>query len=344
MQKHTGDKGDCPNAFTISILQKMADYYGETRDEWRSRAYRKAISTLRNHPVKVHTKQEALALHDIGSRLADKIEEIAYTSRLRRLDNALQDPSDHILSLFTKIYGVGHAQASKWVSLGHKSLSDLITHAHLSENQKIGIAHFNDFNTRIPRAEVEQHATVVRDALRDIDPTFQVYTMGSYRRGAEDSGDIDLLITRPETSLNHISTACTSTLIPHLFATGFLQVALAAPSKDGGGGSGGGSKWHGASKLPTSSVWRRIDFLFVPSKELGAALIYFTGNDVFNRSLRLLASRKGMRLNQKGLYRDVLRDWGREKLSEGQLVEGRDERRIFEVLGVPWRPPEHRIC
>ena len=69
-----------------------------------------------------------------------------------------------------------------------------------------------------------------------------------------------------------------------------------------------------------------------------------TGNDIFNRSLRLLAGTKGMRLNQRGLYEGVMRGKGREKLSEGTLVEGKDEKRIFEILSVPWRPPEHRIC
>jgi DNA polymerase IV len=77
---------------------------------------------------------------------------------------------------------------------------------------------------------------------------------------------------------------------------------------------------------------------------MGAALIYFTGNDIFNRSLRLLASKKGMRLNQKGLFKDVMRGTERKKITDGELLEGRDERRIFEILGVPWRPPGHRIC
>lgn len=83
--------------------------------------------------------------------------------------------------------------------------------------------------------------------------------------------------------------------------------------------------------------------MLVPWAELGAAMITYTGNDIFNRSLRLLASTKGMRLNQRGLYRDAIRDKGREKLTEGTLLEGRDEKRIFEILGVPWRPPEHRV-
>ena len=99
--------------------------------------------------------------------------------------------------------------------------------------------------------------------------------------------------------------------------------------------------------MPSASrqnPWRRIDLLLVPSDEMGAALIYFTGDDIFNRSLRLLASTQGMRLNQRGLYKDVIRGKGREKLSEGTLVEGKDEKKIFEILGVPWRPPEHRVC
>jgi len=73
-------------------------------------------------------------------------------------------------------------------------------------------------------------------------------------------------------------------------------------------------------------------------------MIYFTGNDIFNRSMRLLASKKGMRLNQRGLYRDVIRGKDRAKITEGVKVEGQDERRIFERLGVPWREAVDRNC
>lgn len=79
-----------------------------------------------------------------------------------------------------------------------------------------------------------------------------------------------------------------------------------------------------------------------PETEYGAALIYFTGNDIFNRSIRLLASNKNMRLNQHGLYDHVIRGQNREKLSEGELVEGRSEKKIFEILGVQWREPHER--
>lgn len=343
MQKHTGSVEN-PNAATIAILQQMADYYGQVGDEWRTRAYRKAISTLRNHPKKVWTKEEALSLTQIGDRLATKIEEIAFTNRLRRLDNAKAEPSDQVLQTFMGVYGAGFAQASKWVSAGYTSLDELLEKAELTDNQRIGIEHYADFSSRIPRAEVEQHGDIVRRTIRKIDSAFEVIVGGSYRRGAETSGDIDCIITRPNTDIAHIRQVVLDQLVPKLFAKNFLVAELAATSRDDG------SKWHGASRIPSSHAdgkanpWRRIDFLLVPSDEIGAALIYFTGNDIFNRSLRLLASTKEMRLNQRGLYKDVMRGKGRMKLSEGTLVEGKDEKKIFEALGVPWRPPEHRIC
>jgi DNA polymerase IV len=136
----------------------------------------------------------------------------------------------------------------------------------------------------------------------------------------------------------HLRSVVLEQLVPQLAASGFLVASLAATDKDDG------SKWHGASCLPGATIWRRIDLLLVPSDEIGAALIYFTGNDIFNRSMRLLASTKGMRLNQRGLYKDAMRGPKRVKVTDGTLVEGKDEKRIFEILGVPWRPPEHRIC
>ncbi|KAG9666001.1 DNA polymerase beta-like protein, partial [Aureobasidium melanogenum] len=339
MHKHTGGSGDRgPNAQTLSILQELADYYDQTRDQWRSKSYRQAISALRKHPTKVTTKEEAMRIYGIGTSIAEKIEEIVRTSHLRKLDSTKMDERQQILNRFLKIYGVGLHAAERWASAGYKTLDDLLQKAELTDNQRIGIAHYDDFNSRVPRAEVEQHAATVKQALKALNKGYKIYTMGSYRRGAKDSGDIDLLITKPGASIDEIRETVMDRLVPLLTKQKFLVAALAQTSQSDG------TKWHGASCLPDSSIWRRIDLLLVPEEELGAALLYFTGNDIFNRSMRLLASKKGMRLNQRGLYKDVLRDFGREKLSEGTLVEGKDERKIFEALGVPWRPPEHRIC
>ncbi|KAI9784531.1 MAG: hypothetical protein M1816_000797 [Peltula sp. TS41687] len=379
MQSHNNDnpKSDNPNARTIEILQEMADYYDRINDTWRPIAYRKAISVLRKQAQRISTFAEASALPHIGERLALKVEEIVSTDRLRRLESTKTDDChDQTLQTFLAIYGVGFAQANRWVSQGHRTLDDLLRRGvPLTKNQRIGIDRHTDFNTRIPRSEVEALGAVVKNAACKLDPDLQIVIMGSYRRGATTSSDIDLIVTKPRTSSDTLRTIVLERLIPTLFEQGFLKVALASTSPRTG------SKWHGACSLPVpqkkeninpnkpnnnehkhkadgkekqrgnqeeedEGVWRRIDFLLVPEEELGAAMIYFTGNDIFNRSLRLLARKKGMRLNQRGLWRDgfprLAKATNGRKNTGGELVEGRSERRIFEILEVPWREAVER--
>jgi DNA polymerase IV len=329
-----------PNARTIELLQRMADHYDRNKDEWRSKAYRKAIGVLRKQTVKICTYKQSMELAGIGHRLALKIEEIVVKDRLRRLEYAQLESSDQILQLFLNIYGVGINLAQKWLEQGHKTLEDLKAHVHLTDNQRLGIDRYDDFLTHIPRDEVAALGVVVKRAATSIDPQVQVIIGGSYRRGASTSRDIDCLVTKPGTSSSRDLQQFLDVLTRHLTETGFLVAALSVS------GSESGSKWHGVCVLPESTkrIWRRIDFLLVPETELGAALIYFTGDDIFNRSMRLLSSYKGMRLNQKGLYKNVMRGPGRDKISQGTLVEGADELKIFQALGVPWRPPQQRIC
>ncbi|KAF9870031.1 DNA polymerase [Colletotrichum karsti] len=342
-----GDKQN-PNSRTIEILQQMCDYYTRTNDTWRPIAYRKAITQLKRQPTKITTADEAIRLPGVGQRLADKIQEIVTTDRLKRLEHAESEPMDEVLQTFLKIYGVGSVQASLWISQGFRTLEDLKQKAKLTTNQRIGIDHYEDLNTRIPRREMKLLGAFVRSAAAELDPDVELIISGSYRRGADSSGDIDFLITKKGTKSTSELVSFLNDLVKILEERNFL-VARLASSRD----ELDGSKWHGCCALPPFNgfndqnyrkVWRRVDFLLVPETEMGAALIYFTGNDIFNRSIRLLASKKGMRLNQRGLYKDVMRGPGRVKLTEGELVEGRDERKIFEILGVKWREPHERWC
>lgn len=339
MQKHDGaDKIENPNLRTIQLLEQMSDYYNRMNDHWRTIAYRRVIAALRKEDRKITTKEEAFAIPFVGERLAAKIEEIVWTDRLRRLDNTSLEPNDETLQMFLGIYGVGYSQATTWIRQGFRTREDLTSRARLTKAQLVGVEHYDHFLARIPRKEVEQHGVLVRKVIQEIDECIQVTIGGSYRRGALDSGDVDFIITKPDCPIDALREAVFETLVPRLQDLNYIKAALAVSSRKDG------SMWHGAAALPGSPIWRRIDFLLVPYDEIGAALIYFTGNDIFNRSIRLLASKKGMRLNQHGLWRDVFRGRNRERLTQGALVESKSERRIFEVLGVPWRPPEHRIC
>ncbi|KAH9983643.1 fingers domain of DNA polymerase lambda-domain-containing protein [Xylariaceae sp. FL0662B] len=162
--------------------------------------YRKAINSLAKQTAKITTKEEAIRLPHIGESIAAKIEEIEQVNSLRKLNYIRDDPMEKVLRLFLGIYGVGLAQATKWYHVGHRTLADLRVDPHgtpLTANQIIGIEHYDDFAARIPRHEVAVHGEIVRTALQHLDPACSVTIMGSYRHGATDSGDIDLLISKP---------------------------------------------------------------------------------------------------------------------------------------------------
>jgi DNA polymerase lambda/DNA polymerase IV len=342
-----------PNAKTIEVLQSMCDYYTRINDHWRTLAYRKAIATLRRQPTKITTEEEAFRLPNVGARLATKIEEIASTNKLRRLEYANDEPLDQVLETFLKIYDVGTSRANKWIAQGFRTLDDLRQKADLTTNQRLGVDRYDDLNTRIPRAEIAALFAFVEREAAQIDPSVELLVGGSYRRGSDSSGDIDIIVTRKGTDSSADLVSFLEELVAVLTRKGFLVAVLAALHANRQGKDGPGSKWHGCCVLPVEGgdagetprqIWRRIDFLLVPESEYGAALIYFTGNDIFNRSMRLLASKKGMRLNQRGLYKEVMRGKNRIKVTEGELMEGRDEKRIFELLGVKWREPWERWC
>ncbi|KAI0176327.1 hypothetical protein GGR52DRAFT_540468 [Hypoxylon sp. FL1284] len=345
------DTDDNSNADTTKVLQQMLDLHTQAGDNFRSRAYRLAIATLRTAPKKICTAEEARALPHIG-RIAEKIEEIANTNRLRQLEYALDDPRRQTSALFMKIYGVGQMQAQKWISQGFHTLEDLRTKAELNANQRVGLDHFDDLNTRIPRREVEALANHIKQRAATIDGSVELIVGGSYRRGAESSGDIDLIVTRRGTVSTLELGPFLNRLVGTLTQEGFLTAALS--SHHSNDDEDRGSKWHGCCVLPESAfpgpkedyrpTWRRIDLLLVPQSQIGAALIYFTGNDIFNRSIRLLARKKGMRLNQRGLFSNVLQDRGGTKITEGTILESRDEKKIFSILGVRWREPRERWC
>lgn len=232
----------------------------------------------------------------------------------------------------------------QWYATGYRTLEDIRQNVTLTAAQQVGFDHYDDFSTRIPRSEMDSLAAIIKNTVAKLDPEIEIIIGGSYRRGAKTSRDIDVMITQKGTTSTSQLLPFLGKLVNHCEKTGFFVAALAVPAKN----DPTASKWMGACLHPVTPeipkpIWRRIDLLLVPSSEWGAALIYFTGDDIFNRSMRLYASTKKMRLNQRGLFKDVMRGPGRVKVTEGTLVEGKDEKAIFAALGVPYRRPEERI-
>jgi DNA polymerase lambda len=69
-------------------------------------------------------------------------------------------------------------------------------------------------------------------------------------------------------------------------------------------------------------------------------LLYFTGSDYFNRSMRLFAEKKGFTLSDHGLAR-VGKAKG-EKVAKGMGIPCETEEDVFKALGLPYKTPAER--
>jgi DNA polymerase (family X) len=79
----------------------------------------------------------------------------------------------------------------------------------------------------------------------------------------------------------------------------------------------------------------QCDLRVVPSASFGAALQYFTGSKDHNVALRELALKRGLTLNEYGVF----------KLSDKSMkrpLAGRTEQEVYAALGLPYIEPELR--
>ncbi|EJD51237.1 Nucleotidyltransferase [Auricularia subglabra TFB-10046 SS5] len=315
---------------------------GHPEDHWRVISYRKAISALRRHPTRIKSAEEAERLHGVGKKTADKIMEILGTGNLQRLKTEREHGHD-VVALFRGIYSVGSKIAWEWYAKGLRTLDDVRERKggiRLNSAQEIGLRYYDDLNERMPRAEAGEIFGMIKQRVLDIDPNLTLEIMGSYRRRKETCGDIDILITRnPSDGKTHAGVL--RKLLRVLHADGILTENLSMPHDT----HALEAKYMGICRRDATSKRRRIDILTIPFEQWGGALLYFTGDDIFNRSMRLKANKMGMSLNQRGLYRNVIRDptkWN-NKLDDGELFASKTEKEIFDALGVPWQEPWERV-
>ena len=101
--------------------------------------------------------------------------------------------------------------------------------SHAPANDQIGLALYEDLKQRIPREECKQIYDLVKREALAIDPKIDIEIMGSYRRGAENSGDVDFLITRNDADgLDH--SGVIEKLVQKLMFMGVITHEVSSPS------------------------------------------------------------------------------------------------------------------
>lgn len=317
------------NEALTKLLGQLEEAAKSTGDKWRAYSYRKAITVIRNLPRPLRTAEEARQLRGVGESIGEKIAEILATGRLRKAEN--KDEFTQACEVFSKVWGAGPETLKRWYGAGYRTLEDLraAPPEALTAQQRVGLRHYHDFLLRIPRAEVteiEARVAAVARSLAGAD--VRVVTCGSYRRGRPDCGDVDILLSnRSGSSLHGFLPA----LVRRLHATGLLTADLSHTDKDEQ------DKYFGVCRLTPQHPHRRLDFQLIPAHEWPFALLYFTGSDHFNRSMRLWAKKNGMSLSEHALVRRLSEDMKGDPLPN---IDTEEE--IFAALGLRYIPPEER--
>ncbi|KKW17916.1 MAG: DNA polymerase III [Candidatus Sungbacteria bacterium GWC2_49_10] len=219
----------------------------------------------------------------------------------------------------TAIEGVGPKMVKTlWKKLKIRTVADLekaarggkvrgIEHFGEKTERKIlkGISFLQSSGGRRILGEVAPDIRALSSMIKAFPEVERIKVAGSIRRKKETIGDIDILVVSSK---------------PEKVAERFLRL----PWIDHVYGSGP-AKTNVRLKNGLDA-----DLRIVPEKSFGAALNYFTGSKEHNVALREIAIKKGLKLNEYGLYRGK------------KMIAGKTEEEVYKALGLRYIEPELR--
>ncbi len=316
-------QGHGSNDRIAAIFDDIADLLElEDANPFRIRAYRHAARTLRALTLelaKIIARGEPLPkLAGIGVDLAGKINEIVATGDCalhQRLRATLPPGLAELLS----IAGIGPKRVRHlYHDLGIETAQQLCLAA-----QQGRIRHLPGFGEkmearllsaaqkgigrerRLPLAHVEPLAQRLAQYMKQIPGVEQATVAGSLRRMRDTVGDIDILVAAAP------GVDVTTQFLKH---PEISTVLVKGPTR--------------ASVLLVSGL--QVDLRIVEPAVYGAALVYFTGSKAHNIAIRQKAQKKGLKLNEYGVFK------------AGERVAGRTETDVYQALGLPLIAPELR--
>ena len=136
------------------------------------------------------------------AKTLEKIKEYFETGTMKEVEAAKKNPRVGALQNLTKIYAIGPSKAVELLEKhGISTIEELTKGVEkdpsiINNKQKIGLKYFHDLEQRIPRSEIDRFREIVETFADEIG--IELSINGSYRRRANTSGDIDILVkTKP---------------------------------------------------------------------------------------------------------------------------------------------------
>jgi DNA polymerase (family 10) len=285
-------------------------------------AYRKAADSLRDYGGNVYTVWQEGKLTDIpgvGKAISEKINELYTTGHLEFLDKLSAEVPPSLAELL-EVPDLGPKKVALfWKELGITDLAGLEAAAHEEELQDLpgmgqkseakilaGIEALSRRTTRTPLWKAWPVADELLSKLRDMPGVKLAAAGGSLRRMRETVGDLDLLVAAEDSA--PVMEAFTS--LPEV-----LQVIGSGKTK---------------SSVEFNNGLRAQLWVHTPQR-FGTALQYATGSKDHNVRLRELALKNDLSLSEHAFTRG----------DQSEILCANEEQ-VYEVLGIPWIPPEAR--
>ena len=311
------------NREVAKIFNEIADLLELKGDNpFRIRAYRRAALNLEGLTKKIEeiAHEELLNIPGIGRDLTGKMEEYLKTGSIQayeELKHELPEGLSTLLSipglgpktsklLYDKLKITNIEELEKFAS-EHKLAGLPGIKEKTEENILKGIEMLKRGRERRPLGKVLPVAKDILGHLKKNAPVETIDLAGSLRRWKDTIKDIDILVTsdNPEEVMNVF------VHLPHV-----NEILMHGPTK--------------STILTLQNL--QVDLRVVERESYGAALVYFTGSKEHNIRLREMAIKKGLKLNEYGIFRE----------KDNIRVGGKKEQDVYAILGLQYIPPELR--
>ncbi len=305
------------NQNLIHILEKYVFYLENHTDIHKLFRIKKALESLMVFKENIYNVEDVKQIKGVGNTTYLILKEYCDTGKVSYIENEKKNP----LYTLCEVYGIGAKKAKELISKNITSISDLYKNQDLLNNvQKTGLQYYDEIKEKIPRSEIDLYKKIFTKIFDEINDGFSDFEIvGSYRRGAEQSGDIDFIITNKKNDFK-IFDKFLDILKKKNYIIEFL--------------SRGSVKSLTIAKLP-GKIARRLDFLYSPPNEFSYAILYFTGSKYFNTAMRQRALDLGFSLNEHRLIN--------KETKEVVCLDMKTEKHIFNFLGMKFKEPYERI-
>ena len=311
------------------ILGETADLLTKLGEPFRAKAYKTAANTVSLYSEKINSDTDLSSIKGVGKTTQEKIKEIIQTGKLNCCNEKFGNRG---LRFYLLIYmALDPKKQKELANSGFVTIEDIEKEYEndtslLNDKQAIGLKYYKDILERIPREEIDQFNNILNEILTEsMSMKFEI--VGSYRRGAKSSGDIDVILTTTDPSQsaqkqNNNFNKFLESLKTRKIITHFL--------------SQGPTKSLVVGNVPGSKLYRRIDFLYTKPEEYPYAVLYFTGSKYFNLAMRGRALRQNMSLNEH-CFSDV------KTKNKIEFPNVNCEKDIFDILNMEYKTPEERV-